>query len=308
MIAFLFPGQGSQRPGLLSETAAAFDAYELFKSASAVLGFDVLRDDDERALKRTEIVQRNIFLAGVAGARALERAGIRAQAVAGHSIGAFAAATTAGVISFDDALTLVDRRGRAMARAFGPGYAMAAICGLGEREVATIAGSLVAPDAAYVAGVNAPDQVVISGSERSVEESLEIARARGARTACRLEIDVPSHTPLMNGVRAELEQAFATVALHRSAIAIAANVDGRALFDQHDVARDLIDGVALPVRWYDATQMLFERGVDCFIEAFLGETLTALAESAFPEACTMSLGRVSLGSAIARARRHVAAH
>ena len=277
MIAFLLPGQGSQRSGLLEESVRLFDAADIFASASDILGFDVLREDDESALQHAAVVQRNIFLAGIAGARALERAGIHASAIAGHSIGAYAAATLAGALSFKDGLELVELRGKAMASAFGPGYAMGAILGATEREVAAITALAEIRDSVYVAVVNARDQIVVSGTDSAVGRALEIARERGARDVRLLRIAVPSHTPFMRGVRDRLATAFAEVDVRRATIPIAANVDGRAIFAGEDVRRDLVEGVAKTVRWLDATQMLYERGVDCFIETFPGDTLRALA-------------------------------
>jgi malonate decarboxylase epsilon subunit len=305
VIAFLLPGQGSQRSGLLEESARIFDAADLFASASDILGFDVMHEDDEAALRHTAVVQRNIFLAGVAGARALERAGIHTAAVAGHSIGAFAAATLAGALSFANALELVDVRGKAMARAFGPGYGMGAILGATERQAMAITKLASIRDAAYVAVVNARDQIVVSGTTLAVGRALEIARERGARDVRLLRVDVPSHTPFMRPVRDELAAAFARVKLHRTSIPIAANVDGRALFSGEDVARDLVESVARTVRWFDATQMLHERGVDCFIETFPGDTLRALVTAALPDVTAISLERTTIASAAYLARHHL---
>jgi malonate decarboxylase epsilon subunit len=303
LIAFLFPGQGSQRAKLLADSARAFDAHDLFASASDLLGRNVMDEDDDEALRRTEVVQRNVFLAGVAAARALERNGISARAAAGHSIGAFAAATIAGALPFADALKLVELRGRSMARTFGPGYAMGAILGASEREVEAIVALPEIAGQAYVAVINARDQIVIAGTDEAVGRALELALARGSRNVRTLAVAVPSHTPLMLPVRNELAAAVARIDVGPPRIPVAANVDGRALFGPGEVAQDLVESVMHPVRWLDATQMLRERGIDCFIEAFLGDTLTGLVESAFPEAIALSLGRTSLSSAVSRASR-----
>jgi malonate decarboxylase epsilon subunit len=303
VIAFLFPGQGSQRPKLLADSAEAFEAHDLFASASDLLGHNVMDEDDDEALRRTEVVQRNVFLAGIAAARALERNGVAPRAAAGHSIGAFAAATIAGALPFADALELVELRGRSMARTFGPGYSMGAILGASERDVGAIVALPEITGRAYVAVINARDQIVIAGTEAAVGRALEIALARGSRSVRTLAVAVPSHTPLMLPVRDTLAAAIARVDVRRPRIPIAANVDGRALFEPGEVARDLVESVMHPVRWLDATQMLRERGIDCFIEAFLGDILTGLVESAFPEATALSLARTSLASAVLRASR-----
>ncbi len=304
MIAFLLPGQGSQRAGLLAEAASRFEAAELFAAASEILGHDVMREDDDAALEHGAVVQRNVFLAGLAAAHALERAGVRADAIAGHSIGAYAAATVAGVLSLRDGLTLVDVRGKAMAAAFGPGYAMGALLGVTEREATDLTALADVLDAVYVAVVNARDQIVVAGTQRAVARVLELARVRGARDVRLLRVAVPSHTPFMIAVRDRLAAACAEVELRRPGIPVAANIDGRALFTGAEVAHDLVESVAQPVRWHDATQMLYERGTDCFIEAFPGDTLRALVAAALPEVTAISLERTAVDGAAYLARHH----
>ena len=158
MIALLCPGQGSQRPGSLHAAARLAHGAALLDEASELLEVDVLSEDDEPALLRTDVVQRNTFLASVASARALEDAGLRTAAVAGHSIGAFAAAVAARALEFPDALKLVDLRGRAMGAAFGSGHAMGVVSGLDERAVSAIAQQV---PGVFVSAENAPDQITI---------------------------------------------------------------------------------------------------------------------------------------------------
>ena len=306
VIAFLFPGQGSQRPKLLADSSLAFDAREIFDRASEHLGIDVMLEDDESALRHPEIVQRNVFLAGFAGGFALRRAGIEPDAFAGHSVGAVVAATLAGVFTFADALDFVGLRGRAMGR-IGPGYGMGAIVGVSQRTVRSMIDSFELRDAVYVAAVNAPDQTVIAGADGAVDRVLELARQGGAPRASRLDVMVPSHTPLMGYVRTELGDVLRRLELGRPEKMLASNVDGGALFSKADVARDLADGVAAPVRWHDATQMLYERGVRCFVECYLGDVLTNLIEAAFKDSIAISLQRVGVVSAVTLARRYVTA-
>ena len=304
MIAFLFPGQGSQRPGLLKYCVDVLQAGDLFLEASEILGIDVLLDDDAEALENTEVVQRNIFLAGVASARLLAKHDLAPQIVAGHSVGAFAAATVAEVVSFGDALKVVSVRGHAMATALGSGNGMGAVLGLVERDVRTIVGEVQPRYVVDIAGINAADQIVVSGSLAGVKTVLEIASTRGARNVRLLSVPTASHTPQLTGVRDRVREAFASIEIRSPRVPVAGNIDGRALFNGADVVNDLIEGVAKPVRWYDAMQMLYERGTTCFVESFPGDTLTALVEDAFPESKAVSLGRNGLTSTVLVAKKY----
>jgi malonate decarboxylase epsilon subunit len=299
MIALLCPGQGSQRPGSLHAAARLAHGAALLDEASELLEVDVLSEDDEPALLRTDVVQRNTFLASVASARALEDAGLRTAAVAGHSIGAFAAAVAARALEFPDALKLVDLRGRAMGAAFGSGHAMGVVSGLDERAVSAIAQQV---PGVFVSAENAPDQITIAGTSAGVDRTLAAAHAQGARTARRLEVTVPSHTPLMNPVRDLLREAVRRVPFHRPIVPYAANCDGRAKFEGADVAADLAESVALPVRWFEATQMLYERGARTFVETLPGDTLATLAAATFPGAIAVSVEQSGIAGALERAR------
>ena len=304
MIAFLLPGQGSQRPGLLKDCVDALGARDLFQHASELLGIDVLRNDDARALEDTEVIQRNVFLAGVAAARSLEGRDVFPCIIAGHSIGAFAAAAVAGVFSFDDALEMVTVRGRAMATSVGSGNGMGAVLGLLERDVRAIVGEVQGNDTVDIAGINAIDQVVVSGTLSGVNSVLAIASLRGARNVRLLSVPTASHTVQLIGVRDRLYDAFSSIAIRTPRVPVAGNVDGRALFNARDVVNDLIEGVAKPVRWFDAMQMLYERGTTCFVESFLSDTLTTIAETAFPEVTAVSLGRSGLEATSLLARKY----
>jgi len=300
MVALLCPGQGSQRPGSLRSAATLPHGAALLNQASELLHVDVLTEDDEPALTRTEVVQRNIFLASVISARALEDAGMRIGAVAGHSIGAYAAAVCARALAFPDALKLVDLRGRSMAAAFESGYAMGAVSGLDERAVEAIVGDT---RDVFIAAENALDQITVAGTIAGVKAALATAQALGARTARRLEISVPSHTPLMNPIRDLLRDAVSRIEFHRPVVPFAANSDGRAKLEGSEVAADLAESVALPVRWFDAMQMFCERGVRVFVEAMPGDTLATLAAAAFPELTAISVERSGITRAAERARK-----
>ncbi len=299
MIAALFPGQGAQYPGLLHDVAREIGSTELFDRASEILGLDVLASDDALALERTEIVQRNTFLASVATANALRAGDVRIDVVAGHSIGVFAAAVCAAVVTFADGLRLVDLRGRLMAERFSVGYAMGAIVGFDEPTVET----LIAPyGQVYVSGVNERDQVTIVGESANVLDAIERARALGARTAKLLPVTVPSHSPFMAPVRDALAAAIERIELGAPRMPYAANSDGRVKIHPSDIAADLVASVSLPVRWFDATQMLVERGVTSFIEASPGDALTRLIIASHPSVAARSVDRLGIERATEWAR------
>jgi malonate decarboxylase epsilon subunit len=298
LIAVLFPGQGSLQPGALRAAALLPRADELFAQASEILGRDVMLDDDAVAIARTDVAQRNVFLASIASLGALDLAGIRIGAVAGHSIGAYAAAVAAGVLRFGDAVRLVDLRGRTMARLFPSGYAMGVVSGLTERGIAQIIAD-VGGDAAYISGVNARDQITVAGRAAAIDSVLADAGLKGARIARRLDVSVPSHTPYMLEVRDTLQAALGRLQLRKPLVPYASNCDGRACLDAASVADDLSESVARPVRWADATEMLSERGARTFVEALPGDTLTALAEAAFPNTVAISVARLGVPEAAA---------
>jgi malonate decarboxylase epsilon subunit len=288
--AFLFPGQGAQRPGMLRDLEGLPGAAELLDRASAVLGRDVREDDDETLLRSTEAAQRALFVAGVASARALIARGVTADAVAGHSIGAFGAAVMAGVLSFEDGLRMVAIRGRLMAEAFPTGYGMGSIAGLDARAVTAL--TVAASNRrypVYAANINAPDQIAIAGANEAVATVLATARAQGARSTRRLDVVVPSHTPLMDHVAATLMLALEDVSILAPSIAYATNADGIVTRDEARVKHDLGTSVATPVMWADASRSLFDDGVRLFIEMQPGNALSELASRAFPDARSVAL-------------------
>jgi len=250
------------------------------------------------------LAQAALFVAGVASARALIALGVQPDAVAGHSVGAYAAAVVAGAIDFEVALGLVDVRGRAMAAAFPTGYGMAAIGGLDEQRVVELTQIHSRPEhAVYAANVNAGDQVVISGSLAAIDATLAAARSAGARSTRRLSVGVPSHSPLMHGITAMLERALNCADVRDARIPYAANMTGRMIRAAQRVRADLVGNVACPVRWADATRALYEIGVRTFIEMRPGRILTDLATIAFPDARAIALESSGAASAVALARR-----
>jgi malonate decarboxylase epsilon subunit len=180
---------------------------------------------------------------------------------------------------------LVDLRARAMQAAYPHGYGMCALIGLEERTVSQLAAVVHTPEApVFASNVNAPLQVSISGADDALERLMTLARGRGARRVYRLAVPTPSHTPLMAPVAAELSRTLTKVPLRPPDVPYVSNVGGRALRDPEAIRDDLARSVECPVRWHDATTVLFELGARLFVEMPPGDVLTRLAEVAFPEA------------------------
>jgi malonate decarboxylase epsilon subunit len=304
-VAFLFPGQGSQRPGTLHELPDHPVAREMISEASEVLGRDVLELDTPEALGSTVAAQLALLIAGATVARVLVEEGGGADFVAGHSVGAFAAAVAAGALAYPDALRLVDVRGRAMQEAYPRGYGMGVVVGLDERTVSRLAAESCTPEAPiHAANVNAPLQVSVAGKDDALDRVLVLAREQGARRTRRLAVPVPSHTPLMAPVAAKLERALADVPMDPPTVPYISNVGGRALRDPEEIRDDLARSVERPVRWHDATGLLFELGVRLFVELPPGRVFTDLATAAFPEARAIAVADAGVGSATTLIARH----
>ncbi len=268
--------------------------------AAAILARDLRADDTADAYRSTIATQRAVLVASIATARALRAANAMPDAVAGHSVGAFAAAVAADALDFEDALHLVDMRARAMEAAFPAAYTMGIVNGLTESEVCAIVARVFTASAPlYTANVNSPAQIAIAGATASVTQALGLAITEGARSARTIDVPIPSHTPLMDDIARRLEFALESVTLRKPRVPIAMNVDGRITRDPHRLRYDLAVSVARPVRWADATRALYERGVRCFIEMLPGHILADLAAVAFEDARVATVETAGLASAIA---------
>ena len=285
-ITFLFPGQGAQSPGFLHALPPHPAITDTLEKACDALDASLEEVDTPNALHSTVNVQLATLIAGVAATRALIAEGVFPSAVAGLSIGSYAAAVACGTLAFPDALRLAKLRAVYMERAYPHGYGMAAITGLTERHVAR----LIRPiDEAYIANINAPTQLVIGGNDTALDTAMAAARQAGARTARRLDVAVPSHGILLQDAAAQLMKAFDGVKLQPPRIPYMGNRGGRALHTADAIRDDLATNLAYPVRWHDATCVLYELGTRLFLELPPGHTLTDLAREAFPDAHTLAM-------------------
>ena len=302
--AYLFPGQGAQTAGFLHRLPEHPAVTHTLDEAAAVLRLDVLMLDTAEALRSTRNVQLSVLVAGVAVARALAQEGMQVDAAAGLSVGAFGAAVACGALRFADALALVQIRGECMEQAYPKGYGMAVIAGLDEREVAEILERVGGADAqVYIANINAPAQLVVSGADLALEAAMKLARERGARRAERLAVSTPSHSPLLHAVSERLAAAMLTVKFHAPQPPYVSNRRARVVRDAAGVREDLILNVENVVHWHDSVTVLYELGVRFFVEPPPGRLLTRLAQEAFPMARAIAAEEVPLRSIVQAAQR-----
>lgn len=301
-LALLFPGQGTHTPGFLSRLPAHPAVRATLAEAAGILGAAAGRLDSAEALASTAAVQLSTVIAGVAMARALAAEGIEADAVAGLSVGAFAAAVAGGALTFPEALALVRLRGEAMAQAVPRGHGMTAILGLSERDARALIARVSTRAPLYLASVNGPREVVVSGPDAALELAAAEAHAAGA-AARRLRLTIPSHCPLMAGVSGQLRTAVGGTAVRAPRSAYVSNTRARVAREAHEVAEDLIENVSHTVRWHDSVTLLFELGCRVFIETPPGAVLTHLIKDSFPEARALALDEAPLATAVALAAR-----
>jgi [acyl-carrier-protein] S-malonyltransferase len=280
-LAFLFPGQASQYPGMGRELAANHpSARSVFDEADKALGFsvsDLCFNGSEEALKLTANTQPAILTVSVATYRVLEENGIQPAFVAGHSLGEFSALVAAGSLEFADAVRLVRRRGEYMQSAVPEGVgAMAAILGLAPAQVAGICRQAADGQVVSPANLNSPEQTVISGHAEAVKRAVELASAGGAKRAVMLPVSAPFHSSLMKPAAVRLETDLRAIAFHTLRVPLVNNADAE-LGTSGDEAREgLIRQVTLPVRWEESIRELIDQGVNTFVEVGPGRVLTGL--------------------------------
>jgi len=281
--AFLFPGQGSQSVGMLSQAAEHFAVVgDTFAEASDALGYDLwalVSQGPEDQLTLTEFTQPSILTASVALFRCWEQeGGQRPEFVAGHSLGEYSALVVAGTLSLHDAARLVQTRGRAMQSAVPAGEgAMAAVLGLSDAVIDEICVTHC-DDNAYVGAVNynSPGQVVIAGHADAVEAAGAFMKEAGAKRVLPLLVSAPFHTPLMQPAAAVMAEAFQTVELKDATVPVISNVDAQPHRKAMEIRRLLVRQVSEPVMWTQCVFTLLEAGCTRFVECGPGKVLAGL--------------------------------
>ncbi|MDA9035425.1 ACP S-malonyltransferase [Flavobacteriaceae bacterium] len=286
MEAYIFPGQGSQFPGMGKDL---FDQYEiakkLFNQANEILGFDlskIIFEGAKEDLQQTSVTQPAIYVHSVVLSKVMGDS-FKPDAVAGHSLGEFSALTAAGAIDFESGLKLVSKRAEAMQKACDhePGT-MAAVLGmeddLVEKICADTEGIVVA------ANYNCPGQLVISGAVPAIEMACESLKNAGARRALILPVGGAFHSPLMEPARIELANAIDATSFKTPRCPVYQNVVAKAVNDPLEIQKNLIDQLTAPVKWTQSINEMLKAGATSFIEVGPGKVLQGLVKKISKEA------------------------
>ena len=283
-LAFIFPGQGSQKIGMLSAAAEAHPVIgETFSEASDVLGYDMwalVQGGEQEQLNMTETTQPVLLTSSVALWRAWEAAGGQRPALmAGHSLGEFSALVCAGALQFRDAVRLVQQRGAAMQSAVPVGEgAMAAIIGLEDDAINAACAAAAEASADVVAAVNynSPGQVVIAGRAAAVDKAIELCKEAGAKRALPLPVSAPFHTELMKPAGEKLREVLDAIELSTPQLPVVHNVHARTESDPGKIRDLLVEQIHSPVQWTACVAAMSEAGVSRLVECGPGKVLSGL--------------------------------
>jgi [acyl-carrier-protein] S-malonyltransferase len=290
-VAYIFPGQGSQAPGMGRELAEKYAAArEVFEEADEALGFKLSRlcfEGPAEELQLTENTQPAILATSIAALRAAEGEGLpRPDFVAGHSLGEYSALVAAGALSLRDAVSVVRKRGRYMQEAVPVGAgAMAAVLGADIETVeaacreAAHEGEICSP-----ANLNSPGQIVIAGSAAAVERALPILKERGAKRAIPLKVSAPFHCALMLPAQERLAADLDEVELKDLSVPLVTNVDAAVIRTGAEARAALVRQVSSPVRWRESVELLTREGVGLFVEVGPGKVLSGLVRQTYGDA------------------------
>ncbi|NSW55049.1 MAG: ACP S-malonyltransferase [Armatimonadetes bacterium] len=283
MIAYVFPGQGSQFAGMGKQIAGeSAIAEEVLRVVDDALGFsltEIMFGEDADALTPTEIQQPAIFAHSVATFAALRKRHAEGPAlVAGHSLGEYSAVVAAGCLELEEAARLVRKRGELMAAAASQvGGAMAAILKMETADVEQLVQDAAGEGVLSVANFNSPGQVVISGEKAAVDAACALAKERGGRSIP-LKVSGAFHSPLMAPAAEMLRPELEAVHLSDATVPIVSNVDATARTEADGIRQALIHQVTGSVRWEDSVRTMIAQGVDCFVEVGPGNVLAKLIE------------------------------
>ncbi|PLW68917.1 ACP S-malonyltransferase [Pseudohalioglobus lutimaris] len=278
--AFVFPGQGSQKVGMLAAAHAEYSSVrDTFAEASAVLGYDMwelIQHGEQDALNLTETTQPVLLSSSVALWRAWQEQGGAAPALmAGHSLGEFSALVCAGALAFADAVSLVRQRGQFMQTAVPVGEgAMAAIIGLDDDRINEICAATEGVVAAV--NFNSPGQVVIAGYTASVESAIAALKEAGAKRAMPLPVSAPFHTQLMRPAGDRLAEAMATIEISVPAIPVVHNVNATTETDPDKIRDLLVKQIYSPVQWTGCVRAIIDNGIKDIVECGPGKVLSGL--------------------------------
>lgn len=283
--AFVFPGQGSQKVGMLKDVADQFpEIPETFKEASDVVGYDMwqlIQEGEQEALNMTEVTQPVLLTSSVAYWRLWQSQGLVQPAVlAGHSLGEFSALVCAESLAFSDAVNLVKLRGQFMQTAVPVGVgAMAAIIGLDDEIIDKICAEN-STNSALVQAVNynSPGQVVIAGHAEAVDLAIAKLKEAGAKRAMPLPVSAPFHTDLMQPAGVNLKEAMSDLIFHAPKIPVVHNVHAKTESDPNEIKALMVKQIYSPVQWTECVRTISTMGVKEMIECGPGKVLSGLAK------------------------------
>ena len=290
----VFPGQGSQSPGMGKDLAENFPvARQVFEEADDALGFAISRlcfEGPAEELQLTENTQPAILTVSVAAFRAMQEAGIGAPAfVAGHSLGEYSALVAAGALSLTDAVRTVRARGRYMQEAVPVGTgAMAAVLGGELSEIERVCAEARADQVCSIANFNSPGQAVIAGNTEAVDRAIELLSGV-AKRVIKLKVSAPFHCALMKPAQDRLAADLERLTFNEPGVSVVTNVDARATKAPGELRDALVRQVSAPVRWLESMQLLIQQGIDTFLEVGPGKVLSGLTRQTGRDAKTLNV-------------------
>ena len=283
--AMVFPGQGSQTVGMLAELAGDYPiVQETFKQASEVLGYDLwqlVQEGPAEELNKTWQTQPALLTASVAVYRVWQQKypALKPEVMAGHSLGEYSALVCAGVLDFQDAVKLVELRGKLMQQAVPEGTgAMYAIIGLDNDAIINACKQAEQGEVVSAVNFNSPGQVVIAGAKAAVERAATLCKEAGAKRALPLAVSVPSHCALMKPAADQLSVSLESITLKEAGVSVLNNVDVKNEIEADAIRNALVRQLYSPVRWTETVEKMAQNGVEVLIEVGPGKVLNGLTK------------------------------
>ena len=283
--AMVFPGQGSQTVGMLAELAGDYPiVQETFKQASEVLGYDLwqlVQEGPAEELNKTWQTQPALLTASVAVYRVWQQKypALKPEVMAGHSLGEYSALVCAGVLDFQDAVKLVELRGKLMQQAVPEGMgAMYAIIGLDNDAIINACKQAEQGEVVSAVNFNSPGQVVIAGAKAAVERAAALCKEAGAKRALPLAVSVPSHCALMKPAADQLSVSLESITLKEASVSVLNNVDVKNEIEADAIRNALVRQLYSPVRWTETVEKMAQNGVEVLVEVGPGKVLNGLTK------------------------------